>query len=251
LPWQNPTAPSPPPPTSPHNPYVTADDAFPTGSPFAQPVDPAAIAAEHEAARDEEPAPARAAGAHRVRRGPMRYVLPALLGAVVVVAIGIGLSGWISSGTPGDQAGTGSSQVHVSPPHSSATAGSPSSPAATSPASSSPSAVPTKPKPKPTPSRTGPAKPPVVHAPVVVLNETTERGLAARVGAHLTSLGWTVTGVGNWRGNISTSTVYYPPGDLAAARSLAYDLGISRLRPRVGGMLTDRLTVVLTSDPLA
>ncbi len=91
----------------------------------------------------------------------------------------------------------------------------------------------------------------MVHAPVVVLNETTERGMAARVAAHLTTLGWKVTGVGNWRGNISQSTVYYPPGDLAAARSLAYDLGITRLRPRVAGMLTDRLTVVLTSDPLA
>ena len=35
----------------------------------------------------------------------------------------------------------------------------------------------------------------------------------------------------------------------AAARSLAYDLGVARLRPRVAGMLTNRLTVVLTSNP--
>jgi hypothetical protein len=89
-----------------------------------------------------------------------------------------------------------------------------------------------------------------VHAPTVVLNETTEKGLAARVAQHLRSLGWTVTGVGNWRGDISTTTVYYPAGMLAAARSLAYDLGVSRLRPVVPGMLGDRLTVVLTSDPL-
>jgi hypothetical protein len=82
-----------------------------------------------------------------------------------------------------------------------------------------------------------------------VLNETRITGLAARTAAYLRSLGWTVTGVGNWRGEISTSTVYYPPGFLAAARRLAYDLKISRLRPRVPGMLTDELTVVLVRDP--
>ena len=255
LPWQTPAAAPPPIPTSPHNPYVTAEDTFPTSSPYAQPVDPAAFAAEHEAAREEDPVPARTAGAHRVRRSPMRYVLPALLGAVVVVAIGIGLSGWISSGSP-DQTGAVSSQVHVTT-HSTASVATASSPAASASASTTPSTAPTtakpttKPSTRPSPTVTKPVAPPVVHAPVVVLNETSQRGMAARVAAHLSTLGWNVTGVGNWRGNISESTVYYPPGDLAAARSLAYDLGITRLRPRVAGMLTDRLTAVLTSDPLA
>lgn len=87
-----------------------------------------------------------------------------------------------------------------------------------------------------------------MHAPTVVLNETTVTGLAARTAAHLRSLGWTVTGIGNWRGTIPTTTVYYPPGLLPAARRLAFDLGVSRLRPRVHGMLTDQLTVVL-ADP--
>ncbi len=257
--WGPPGGPVPPPTdpagsTPPHNPYLTPEDTFPTGSPYSEPVDPAAVAAEHEAARDEGQAPARVAGAHRVRRSPLRYVLPALLGAVVVVLIGSGLAGWVGRGTPDDQAGPAGSQVHVSTPRSSAPSTGASSPAASSPASS-PTATskPTtaKPSSKPTPTATGPVRPPVVHAPVVVLNETTQRGMAARVAQHLRSLGWTVSGVGNWRGNITTSTVYYPPGQLAAARSLAYDLGISRLRPRVAGMLTDRLTVVLTSDPLA
>jgi len=265
LSWQDPDADQPL-PTTPHNPYLTPEDTFPTTSPYAQPVDPVAYAAEHEAARDEVQAGAGAAapdggggggrsggGAHRVRRSPMRYVLPAILGALVLVLIGIGMAGWLGS-KPSDQGTTGSSQVHVSSPASTPPTASASSPSATATsASPSPSTSPSpsaSASPKPRPTATAPVPPPVVHAPTVVLNETTETGLAARVAQHLRSLGWTVTGVGNWRGNISSSTVYYPVGMRAAAQRLAYDLGVSRLRPVVPGMLGDRLTVVLTSDPL-
>src|SRR5262249_28503902 len=116
--------------------------------------------------------------------------------------------------------------------------------------STKPSTKPTpQPSPKPTATRTSRPAPPVVHAPVVVLNETRVTGLAARTAAQLRALGWTVTGVGNWRGSIPTTTVYYPAGRFAAARRLAYDLHVSRLRPVVPGMLTDRLTVVLARDP--
>ncbi len=102
LPWQ--VHPAPPPP----NPYASAEDEFPTGSPYAAPVDPAAIAAAHQAAGDLA-APARSGGAHRSRRSPWRYVLPALLGAVVVVAIGIGLAGWIGNTNDNNLGGTGGS----------------------------------------------------------------------------------------------------------------------------------------------
>lgn len=256
LPWQDPQV-LVQLPTTPHNPYLTPEDTFPISSPYAQPVDPVAYAAEHEDARSEayeEPrGGGRAGGAHRIRRSPMRYVLPALLGAVVVVAIGLGLAGWMSSSTPPDHAGAGQSQVHVSTPQSTLSTPSESLPSATATATE-PTTTPTvstTPTSSPHPSSTAPAKPPVVHAPTVVLNETTEHGLAARVAQHLRGLGWTITGIGNWRGNISTSTVYYPAGLHAAARSLAYDLGITRLRPVVPGMLTNKLTVVLTSDPLS
>jgi hypothetical protein len=253
LPWQDPYAQQPP--TAPHNPYLTPEDTFPTSSPYAQPVDPAAFAAEHEDARTtggggDGRGGGRAGGTHRARRRPMRYVLPAILGALVVVAIGIGMAGWLSD-NPNDQAGPTQSQVHVSTPASSASTPSASTPTAS--ASQSPTTAPThtaSPSPKPRPTATRPAAPPVVHAPTVVLNETTQRGLAAQVAQHLRGLGWTVTGVGNWRGNIATTTVYYSPGQLAAARRLAYDLGVSRIRPAVPGMLSNHLTVVLHSDPL-
>ncbi len=259
---------APPPPEqepAPYNPYVTAEDTFPTGSPYAAPVDPVAYAAEHEAARGEqtgaeqdvEEADGRAGGgrgggAHRVRRSPMRYVLPAILGALVLVLIGIGMAGWLGS-KPSDQGtGTQPTQVHVSSPASTPPATSASSTPSATNASPTPSASPSaSTSPKPRPTVTAPAPPPVVHAPTIVLNETTQTGLAAQVAQHLRSLGWTVTGVGNWRGNISSTTVYYPVGMHAAAKRLAYDLGVTRLRPVVPGMLNGHLTVVLTSDPLS
>jgi hypothetical protein len=253
LPWQDPYAQQPP--TTPHNPYLTPEDTFPTSSPYAQPVDPAAYAAEHEDARGTEPegdgrGGGRAGGTHRARRSPMRYVLPAILGALVLVLIGIGMAGWLSS-NPNQGASPAQSQVHVSTPAT--TASTPTASKPTASVSQSPTTAPThsaSPSPKPRPTATKPPPPPVVHAPTIVLNETTQTGLAAEVAQHLRSLGWTVTGVGNWRGNISTTTVYYSPGQLAAARRLAYDLGVSRLRPAVPGMLDNHLTVVLTSDPL-
>ena len=52
--------------------------------------------------------------------------------------------------------------------------------------------------------------------PVVVLNETRIRGLAADVAGDLRAKGWTVTGVGNWQGAIPETTVYYPAGQRSA-----------------------------------
>jgi LytR cell envelope-related transcriptional attenuator len=254
LPWRSqPAAPQPPgaaaPP--PRNPYVTAADAFPSGAGNPNPLDPAEVAAAHQAALGEPPAPSRVAGAHRIQRSPLRYVLPALLGALVVVAIGIGLVGWVGNRTTSDTV-TATSPGNGSSPAGAVT---PPTTAAATASSAASSAAPTRtrtssPRPTAKASVTAAPRPPVVFAPLVVLNETTERGLAARVAQHLRGLGWTVTGVGNWRGSIAVSTVYYPPGMLAAAQSLAYQLGLTRLRPQVAGMLTDRLTVVLTSDPL-
>jgi hypothetical protein len=84
---------------------------------------------------------------------------------------------------------------------------------------------------------------------VVVLNQTTRRGLAASVAVSLRGQGWTVPAVGNFRGVVPATTVYYPPGEeeaaLAAARSLPT---APRIRPRFGNLSTSRLTVVLTSS---
>ena len=85
--------------------------------------------------------------------------------------------------------------------------------------------------------------------PVVVLNETGIHGLAAKVGKQLHALGWPVTGVGNWFGEIPATTVYYPSGQRQRAERLAADLGVSRIRPLVQHMLPNHLTVVLHDPP--
>ena len=192
-----------------------------------------AYAAQQE--REAGYEPARLGGAHRARRQPARYVLPAIIGALAVVALVIGISGWFRDSDTVATPTPTHSQVSVSTPP-------------TSTVSSGPT-----PSQTPTPSKSAvappPVVPPVVHAPSVVLNETTTRGLAAQVAARLRTKGWTVTGTGNWRGNVGSTTVYYPAGMEAAARRMAYDLGVTRIRPRVAGMLTNRLTVVLTSNP--
>ena len=235
----------------------------PLGPPSPAPPDPARLAAEHQSAqqayldqkaydarqayaaqqeRDSGYEPARLGGAHRARRQPARYVLPAIIGALAVVALVIGISGWFRDSDAVATPTPTHSQVSVSTPPTSTTSTGPT-----------PSQTPT-PSVTPTPTKSAVAPPPVVpppvvHAPSVVLNETATRGLAAQVASRLRAKGWTITGTGNWRGNVGTTTVYYPAGMEAAARRMAYDLGVTRIRPRVAGMLTNRLTVVLTSNP--
>ena len=216
--------------------------ADPVGPQPAAPPDPALLAAQYQARLESEAVENRVGGAHRARRQPARYVLPAVIGALAVLAVVIGISGWFRDGDTATVAGPTNSQVSVPTP-------TPTPSVTPSVRATQPARTPTPTK--PAPARTTVAPPPVVHAPAVVLNETTQTGLAGRVAARLQARGWTVTGTGNWRGNIGSTTVYYPPSLLAAARSLAHDLGISRIRPRVAGMLTDRLTVVLTSNPYA
>lgn len=239
------------PPPPPHDPTSTLAGLFaePSGPPPPAPPDPALLAAQYQAQQEARVPPGRVAGAHRARRQPARYIIPAIIGALAVVAIVVGVSGWFRpDSTP--VARPTASQVSVGTPTPTVSATPPTS----HPPTASPTPTPT-PTAKPTPSRTTPAPPPpppaLVHAPAVVLNETPIRGLAAQVAAELRTKGWTVTGTGNWHGDIGTTTVYYPRALAAAARRLAYDLGISRLRPVVPGMLTDRLTVVLTSNPYA
>jgi hypothetical protein len=56
-----------------------------------------------------------------------------------------------------------------------------------------------------------------------------------------------VPAVGNFRGVVPATTVYYPPGQEAAAQTAAEGLPTApRIRPRFGNLSTTRLTVVVT-----
>jgi hypothetical protein len=83
---------------------------------------------------------------------------------------------------------------------------------------------------------------------VEVYNNSGITGLAGRTATKASGAGWQVVGSDNWYGTIPASTVYYPQRLHAAARLLAKDLDIHRLRPAISPMRFDRLTVILTSD---
>jgi hypothetical protein len=96
-----------------------------------------------------------------------------------------------------------------------------------------------------------PKKKPVVHRGAVyveVFNNSGIHGLAGSTAARASGAGWQVVGSDNWYGTIPASTVYYPPRLHAAARLLAKDLGIARVKPAIAPMRGDRLTVILTAD---
>jgi hypothetical protein len=82
---------------------------------------------------------------------------------------------------------------------------------------------------------------------VEIYNNSNIHGLAAATAAKAQDAGWNVVGADNWYGTIATSTVYYPARLHRAAKALARDLGISRLRPAISPMSGDRLTVILTA----
>jgi hypothetical protein len=81
---------------------------------------------------------------------------------------------------------------------------------------------------------------------VTVFNNSQVSGLAGRVAARASQLGWQVVGSDNWYGTIPASTVYFPPRLAKAGHQLALDLGIHRTMPAVSPMRLDRLTVILT-----
>jgi len=83
---------------------------------------------------------------------------------------------------------------------------------------------------------------------VEVYNNSGISGLAGSTASRLSGAGWQVVGSDNWYGTIPSSTVYYPERLQAAAKMLARDLGVKRLKPAISPMRLDRLTVILTAD---
>lgn len=87
---------------------------------------------------------------------------------------------------------------------------------------------------------------------VRVYNNSTIRGLAARVARDLTAAGWTVVDVGNYPwGTIPTTTVYYQEGtgQHADAEAIGAKLGM-RVLPRFLGIVnaSPGLIVIVTND---
>ena len=119
--------------------------------------------------------------------------------------------------------------------------GEPSAPPASSPgaAPGSPAAVPVEPAPTEVAER----------PPLTVLNHSKVKGLAARAAEDFTRGGWQVVEVANTRYAVARTTVYFVPGQEAAAAALRRQFpSILRSAPRPAELPGSGLTVVVTRE---
>jgi hypothetical protein len=177
-------------------------------------------------------------GDRRGRRpsGPSLLVVRAIAGAALsVCAVGLGIVGlnWTAGATE---------QVAAVAEQAAASLVSPSPAPVPSAAAPRAAAPPVLPVPRPTVA-------PPARVPVTVLNNSRITGLAARGAERFTAAGWPVAAVGNFRGRIPVTTVYYDPGLEPAAREFAGAVeGVVRVRPRFEGLPARGVVVVLTRE---
>jgi type IV secretory pathway VirB10-like protein len=194
---------------------------------------------------------------------PARAVTGALV-AVAGVALGIGTLLWATGGL---EAPAGDPVVRPPAAMSSGTEEQPAAEAVAeplldepavpaldeepAPAEVAPEPAPPPPAPAPAPPAPAPqqAAPARVEVPVLVLNNSRISGLAERAARYFEAGGWPVRDTGNSRGRIRATTIYYPPGQEAAAREFARRFPeVKRVLPRLENLPGDGLTVVVTRD---
>jgi hypothetical protein len=182
-------------------------------------------------------------GAHRSHRDIAGAFVPSLLAVLAVTAMITALYVWRGE-SPDTATPVGATTTKTS---------SAPAPSATATPTSTTKAA-TKPSESSATSRTATAattKPAakVGDLEVVVLNQTSRKGLAGTVAKALRVKGWTVVFISNFSGNVPATTVYYPPGAQADAEAAAAGLPTGpRVRPRFGNLSTTRLTVVVTDS---
>ena len=88
--------------------------------------------------------------------------------------------------------------------------------------------------------------------PLVVLNNTSQSGLAQQAAATFTQGGWTVTSTGNLSQDTLSTCAYYDPnvpGAQAAAEALMAQFpAIKRVKEKYGALPAGPVVVVLTTD---
>lgn len=199
--------------------------------------------------RDHPPGLRR--GSHRDGPSILGALLPSVLAVAAVASLITALAVWQGEepGQPGAAASTTTPSASASTPSTPSTpASTPSAanPASTPSAEISPASGTSAAPAQPSESETAGATPEVA---VVVLNQTSRRGLAGTVADGLREAGWRVPAVGDFRGVVPSTTVYYPDGTRSDALAVAADLPSEpRVRPRFGNLSTSRLTVVVTDS---
>lgn len=163
------------------------------------------------------------------------FVLPTRLLALCVSAVAMAALVYIANDPDASRAPEVTTARNSAPPTTSAPASTPAQP------QEAVKSTKPKPKPKPKPIKRG-------EVQVMVYNNTHVTGLAGGVASKASAVGWNVVGADNWWGTFDGSAVYYPPDLRRAARLLASDLGITRVKVAQDPMSLTRLTVVLTDD---
>jgi hypothetical protein len=202
-----------------------------------------------------EPAPPGRPSSHRASSGANRALrrLAAPLTAVAVVVVVIVLLIWINgrSDNSPNSAIVSATSPGAPPPSLSLTPSPVPSPTLHKRLTPSPHRHQPAPHRSPrhhaTPSPTASIAAPA-FAPVDVLNNSRISGLAHHVAAEVESRGWTISAVGNLRGRVAETTVFYPDGGFAAAEHLQSEFGsIDRLLPQSeGGLHSSSLVLVVT-----
>jgi len=207
-------------------------------------------------ARHDSSQPRVRRGAHRTRRSVLGALMPSVLAVAAVASLITALAVWQGEqpGQPVADAAARTSSSVATPSARTDAAKAVSTPPSvtTSTPETTPATEVEGTKAEATPSSKPSSKPSSVDRSaheVVVLNQSSRAGLAATVGQDLRDQGWTVPAVGNFRGIVPSTTVYYPAGAETAALAVARDLRSEpRIRPRFGNLSTTRLTVVVTTS---
>jgi hypothetical protein len=167
----------------------------------------------------------------------VRLFLTQLLAVVAIATVITVVVAWTGAGLDDDVTAT------PAPSSGSATTEPDASPTATStPPSSSAPATPEASTPAPASSSSPARSEPLVD----VRNQSAPGGSASRTADQLRTAGWRIGRVDDFRGNVSETTVYYPPGLRAEARRLRDDLpGPPRLQPAFSTLKAGRLSVIL------
>ena len=204
-------------------------------------------------ARHDPSQPRIRRGAHRTRRSLLGALMPSVLAVAAVASLITALAVWQGEqpGQPVADAAARTSSSPVTTPSArtdAAKAVSTPSSVTTSTPETTPATEVEGTKAEATPSSKRSSVDRTAYE-VVVLNQSSRAGLAATVGQDLRDQGWTVPAVGNFRGIVPSTTVYYPAGAETAALAVASDLRSEpRIRPRFGNLSTTRLTVVVTTS---
>jgi LytR cell envelope-related transcriptional attenuator len=182
-------------------------------------------------------------GAHRTSRAASATLLPSLLAILAVTSLITALYVWRGEDAKPPSAAASSTTPEADPTTPPASTASAATTATTEPATTTTSPAATH------QAKTDPAAALRASIAIVVLNQTARSGLAATVATRLRAKGWTVSGVGNFRGVVPATTVYYPVGKEAAANAAAKSLPTpARVLPRFGNLSGNRLTVIVTTN---